>query len=102
MKPATEKRQPDARWVKWVVAGLLAIHSGLLAYGAWVHSPTYNEPAHLVAGISYWQFGRFDVYSVNPPLVKLVAAIPVMLAGCETDWKSFYEAPGASGNGDGE
>jgi hypothetical protein len=25
----------------------------------------------------------------------MVAAIPVMLTGCETDWKSFYEGPGA-------
>lgn len=82
-------------WCNRAVLLLLAIHAGLLAYGAAVHSPTYNEPAHLVAGIGYWQSGRFDVYSVNPPLVRMVAAIPVLLAGCETDWKSFYEGPGA-------
>ena len=81
------------RWSKWAVAVLLAIHAGLLAYGAVVHSPTYNEPAHLVAGISYWQFGRFDVYCVNPPLVRMVAAIPVLLAGCQTDWTSFSGGP---------
>src|SRR4051812_48574856 len=83
------------KWVQLVVVTLLSIHTGLLAYGAMVHSPTYNEPAHLVAGISYWQFGRFDVYSVNPPLVRMVAAIPVLLAGCETDWSHFREGPGA-------
>lgn len=37
-------------------------------------SPTDDETAHLPAGVSYWQFGRFDLYPVNPPLVKLVAA----------------------------
>lgn len=76
-------------------AVLLAIHAALLAYGAAVHSPTYNEPAHLVAGLSYWHFGTFEVYSVNPPLVRMVAAIPVLLAGCETNWSSFREGPGA-------
>jgi len=71
------------------------VHVSLLAYGARVHSPTYNEPAHLVAGLSYWSFGRFDVYSVNPPLVKLVAALPVLAVGCKTDWSSFSSGPGA-------
>lgn len=80
---------------RWAVPVLLTVHAGLLAYGAVVHSPTYNEPAHLTAGISYWQFGRFDVYNVNPPLVRMVAALPVLLAGCETDWKNFHKGPGA-------
>jgi hypothetical protein len=60
-----------------VIVGLLAIHTILLAYSGYVHSPTLNEPGHLVAGLSYWKFGRFDVYSVNPPLVKIVAALPI-------------------------
>jgi hypothetical protein len=73
---------------------LLAVQSALLAYSAYVHSPTLNEPGHLVAGLSYWKFGRFDVYSVNPPLVKLVAALPVMAVGYEENWNSFYSGPG--------
>ncbi len=77
------------------MVGLLAIHAALLAWGAWVHSPTLNEPGHLAAGVSYWEFGRFDVYRVNPPLSRLVAALPVVAAGCKTDWNSFYEGAGA-------
>jgi hypothetical protein len=75
-----------------VVALLLVIHSGLLAYSAYVHSPTLNEPGHLVAGISHW---RFELFRVNPPLVRMVAALPVMVAGVETDWSNFYDGPGA-------
>jgi hypothetical protein len=86
-------RRPRIVWS--LVATLLLTHAGLLAYGAWVHSPTLNEPGHLVAGLSYWQFGRFEVYRVNPPLTRLVAALPVMAAGCTMDWKSFYDGPGA-------
>jgi 4-amino-4-deoxy-L-arabinose transferase-like glycosyltransferase len=69
--------------------GLCVVHTSLLAYGAWVHSPTYNECGHVVAGISHWRFGRFDLYSVNPPFVRLAAALPVMLLGYEMDWNRF-------------
>jgi hypothetical protein len=78
-----------------ILVALLAVHTSLLAYSAYVHSPTLNEPGHLVAGLSYWKFGRFDLYRNNPPLVRLVAALPVMAAGYKEDWSGFYDAPGA-------
>lgn len=74
---------------------LLVIHTGLLVYSAYAHSPTLNEPSHLVAGLSYWKLGRFDVYNVNPPMVKLVAALPVIAVGYEGDWSGFYTGLGA-------
>jgi hypothetical protein len=86
----------DSTRVAWrIVIGLLAIHTGLLAYSAYVHSPTLNEPGHLVAGLSHWKFGRFELYRVNPPLVRMVAALPVMAVGYEEDWSGFYDGPGA-------
>jgi hypothetical protein len=36
-----------------VLVAFLAIHTLLLGYSAYVHSPTLNEPAHLVAGLSH-------------------------------------------------
>ena len=86
------KRLANARRA---VIVLLFIHSVLLTYSAYVHSPTLNEPGHLVAGLSHWKFGRFEVYRVNPPLVKLIAALPVALIGYKEDWSGFYEGPGA-------
>jgi hypothetical protein len=74
---------------------LLATQAGLLAYSATRHSPTHLEPAFLASGISHWQFGRFELYRVNPPLVRMVAALPVLAVGCETDWTHFYEGPGS-------
>jgi hypothetical protein len=74
---------------------ILTVHAILLANAAVRDSPTFNEPAHLVAGVSYWKFGRFDVYKVNPPLVRLIGAAPVVMAGCSTDWTSFHDEPGA-------
>jgi len=64
-----------------LLAALLAAHAAMLAAGALLHSPTYNEPAHLAAGITYWRTGRFEQYPVNPPLAKLVAAAGVLVAG---------------------
>jgi 4-amino-4-deoxy-L-arabinose transferase-like glycosyltransferase len=83
--------------VRWTLAagGLLGIQAALLAYGAYIHSPTLNEPGHLVAGISNWVFGRFDIYNVNPPVTRMVAAAPVLLAGAKTDWHRFSNWPGA-------
>lgn len=86
----------DNTTVAWrLIIAMLVIHSGLLMYSAYVHSPTLNEPGHLVAGLSHWKFGRFELYRVNPPLVRMVSAIPVMAAGYEEDWTGFYEGPGA-------
>ena len=77
---AGRKSSPTTCTVWMCVIGLLTLHAGLLAWSATRHSPTLNEPGHLVAGISYWKFGRFELYRVNPPLVKLIAALPVMAA----------------------
>lgn len=74
-----------------VIGSLLCLHAGLLAWSARCHSPTWNEPAHLAAGISHLEVGRFDLYRVNPPLIRTVAAVPVLLAGYEPDWTGFDE-----------
>ncbi|MBA3315125.1 MAG: glycosyltransferase family 39 protein [Planctomycetaceae bacterium] len=81
--------------VQTAVVTLLSVHAGLLAYAATRHSPTLNEPGHLVAGLAMWEFSRFEVYRVNPPLTRLVAALPVLAAGYEMDWSRFYAGPGA-------
>jgi len=86
---------PRPKWVRIIAIGIVAAHSVALAWSSFQHSPTYDEPAHLAAGISYWELGRFDLYRVNPPLVRMVAAVPVVLAQVRTDWTHFSDAPGA-------
>jgi 4-amino-4-deoxy-L-arabinose transferase-like glycosyltransferase len=73
---------------------LLVLHVGLLAYSATQHSPTIDEVAHMAAGVSHWELGRFDLYRVNPPLVRMLATLPVMLAGYESEWSDYSAAPG--------
>lgn len=71
------------RYLPWV---LLLGHACLLAWGAYVHSPTFDETGYLPSGICHWKHGRFALGNVNPPLVRLVAALPVMAAGTNFDW----------------
>lgn len=50
------------------------------------HSPVLNEGGHLASGVYHLQVGKFDLYRVNPPLIRTVAAIPVVLCNPNTDW----------------
>ncbi|MBS0204381.1 MAG: glycosyltransferase family 39 protein [Planctomycetes bacterium] len=74
---------------------LLGVQAGLIAYSATRHSPTHLEPALLAAGVSHWETGRFELYRVNPPLVRMVAALPAVISGCKTDWTRYRDAPGS-------
>ncbi len=75
-----------------LAAALLIAHGGLLAWEGWRLSPTVDEVAHLPAGLSHWKFSRFDLYRVNPPLVRMLAAVPLLVLNPKTDWSSYDEA----------
>lgn len=77
-----------------VVPVILIVHALMLAWAAGKHSPTLDEPAHLVAGVSYWQLGQTELYCVNPPLVPATAAVPVVIHGCQTQWTGYRSSPG--------
>ncbi len=83
------------RWLATtIVTGLLVVQSILLIHSAKVHSPTWDEVGHLAAGISHWELGRFDLYSVNPPLVRVIAAAPVaLIAKPSIDWTYYRSSP---------
>lgn len=67
-----------------LVVLLLAIHYALAVDSLRRENPTVDEVAHLPAGVTYWEKGTFRLYRHNPPLSKLVAALPVVLARPET------------------
>jgi hypothetical protein len=65
----------------------------LVAWAATRHSPAVDEVGHLAAGLSHWSLGRFDLYAVNPPLVRTVAALPVALLHPREDWARYNKYP---------
>jgi dolichyl-phosphate-mannose-protein mannosyltransferase len=79
----------DLCLTRGLCALMLAGHAGLLAWSAYCHSPVFNELGHLPAGLSHLQLGRFDLYTVNPPLVRTVAATSVCLEAPTTDWTRY-------------
>ena len=86
---AHEGGKPHGAWATRLVAAVLTLQAGLLAYGATRHSPVIDEVGHLAAGISHWTLGRFDAYAVNPPLVRGIAALPAVVGGAKTDWSAM-------------
>lgn len=89
-----EKNQTvPAMTFRFTIFGILTVHAGLLLYGALIHSPTLDETAHLPAGLAIWRLRRFDVYPHNPPLVKAMAAVPVLFAGPTEDWRGIDDSP---------
>lgn len=78
-----------SRTIQRCAIALMVVHAMLLGWESYVNSPNLDEPAHLASGISHWTFGRFDLYRVNPPLVRLIAAAPVMWCDAKTDWSGW-------------
>jgi 4-amino-4-deoxy-L-arabinose transferase-like glycosyltransferase len=64
---------------RWAVALLLAAFVLLCGHGLLWDTPTVDEFAHLPAGWYYWQTAHFDLFPQNPPLVKLLSALPLFL-----------------------
>ncbi len=58
-------------------------------------SPTDLEPALLASGVYHWEQGRFEPYNVNPPLVRMMAAVPTLLLGHDTLWPRIDMRPAA-------
>src|ERR1017187_4606986 len=73
------------------VALLFLIYGLEMFLSARLEAQTFDEPAHLYAGYSYWLRSDFGINPEHPPLVKLVASLPLVLAD-----KPQYPEPGHS------
>jgi hypothetical protein len=79
----TSRRFPYA----WVVAGLLLALMAFLAWGAARReSVTFDEVAHLGAGVSYLQKLDLRLNEEHPPLAKILATAPLVLRGVYADY----------------
>ncbi len=82
-----------SKTVSLLCAAILLLQAGLLAWSGYVHSPTHLEVFHLPAGLSHWELSRYDLFRVNPPLIRMVAALPVYLVDHESNFSSYSSNP---------
>ena len=73
---------------------LLLIHAVLLAVSARLNFVTIDEIGYIPSGLSHWQTDGFSWYCVNPPLPRMVATLPLLLASPQTHYDAKPEAPG--------
>lgn len=71
-----------------LVAALLAIFALLAVTSMLRKNPTFDETAHLAAGISYVQTGDFRMNAEHPVLPKLLAGAAASLSGVRADTTS--------------
>jgi 4-amino-4-deoxy-L-arabinose transferase-like glycosyltransferase len=63
----------------WVaVIALLTLFSCELFFSTRQESQVFDESAHLFAGFEYWKHADFGLNPEHPPLVKLIAATPLL------------------------
>jgi hypothetical protein len=61
---------------------LIAIYIGQCVWFIRTQSFTNDEPEHLVAGLEAWRYGEFARWHDQPPLARLLFALPLL----HTDW----------------
>ncbi len=60
------------------IVALIALHVFLVAGCALRYGVAWTEGGLLPTGVYDWNYGRFDVFRVSPPLVRMWAALPAL------------------------
>lgn len=66
------------RWVLWAVIALIAVQIAQTAFVVHRESLTFDEDNHMFAGYMMGHTGDFGLNPEHPPLVKLLAALPLI------------------------
>ncbi len=73
----SDLRPPSSRGTVAFLAACVALYVGLAVSALRVKSATFDEGAHLPAGYTYLAFRDHRLNPEQPPLVKLLAAVPL-------------------------
>ena len=96
LRPEGTPAAPKSNRARIFCGLILLFFAALLFYEARYNAPVQSEDAHLASGVSHWFFMKFDLYRVNPPLVRAAAALPVLGKfdrNNKTDWFRYSERP---------
>lgn len=75
---ASASKPASSLAVRLGVAALLTLHTALLLWTNRSSAITFDEYAHLPAGVAYWRHGALDIYNLTPPLLRFWAAAPLL------------------------
>jgi 4-amino-4-deoxy-L-arabinose transferase-like glycosyltransferase len=81
----------------WITLSLLAAFLGQGIIFIRANAPTYDEAMHIGAGYSYLATGDFRLEPQNPPLIKMILALPLFLGyrlPFPTDTQAWHEGYG--------
>jgi len=76
--PNSDPNRKTRTWVVAVVAAFLAILVLQFALTSNANSITWDEDDHIYAGYMSWKHADFGLNPEHPPLVKLLAAVPLL------------------------
>jgi hypothetical protein len=76
----------------WLSLGILFYVLFLLPM-VFLNTPTFLEMGHLPSGLLHLKYGEFSTCLVNPPLVRMYAAIPVYFMEPEERWRCYNPSP---------
>lgn len=65
-------------WTRLAVIGLLAVQMAQIVIVLHRESLTWDETDHMYAGYKMWKSGDYGLNPEHPPLVKLLATLPVL------------------------
>lgn len=92
--PPTDSNRRRSLLRFWLpVLALLSIQAALGISAAAQLTPTHDEYWHLPIGLLNLKTGRFDFDDLNPPLCRMLAALPLTLTSAQTGDVSQYHDP---------
>ena len=66
---------------------LLAVFTMQSFWFIQTQSLTYDEPAHVIAGVDAWRHGRFELWNDHPPLGRLWLTLPIRNLDSQFVWR---------------
>lgn len=94
----TETHEPKDKKFWGIIVLLLVIHAGIAFDVSRKLTVTHDEYWHLPVGYLTLKTGRFDFDTLNPPLIRIWAALPLMLTSAQTGEIAIFSDPGDYGN----
>jgi hypothetical protein len=82
----------NRRAINLLRLAILASSAAMMLPGAWGHSATAVEFAHIPAGLAAWQRHSLGIYRVCGPLSKLLYALPAYLAGVRVEYPNSFDS----------